>query len=122
MNGYLTALRKYAVFSGRSRRREYWGFILFYVLLVVVLALIDAALGTSAEPAEPGILSSIFVLAMLIPSFSVGVRRLHDTGRSGWWMLLSFVPLIGTIVLLVFTLQDSEPGENRYGPNPKAGV
>lgn len=122
MNGYLTALRKYAVFSGRSRRREYWGFILFYVLLVIVLALIDAALGTSAEPAEPGILSSIFVLAMLIPSFSVGVRRLHDTGRSGWWMLLSFVPLIGTIVLLVFTLQDSEPGENRYGPNPKAGV
>jgi uncharacterized membrane protein YhaH (DUF805 family) len=67
-----------------------------------------------------GILGGLFALAMLIPSISVGVRRLHDTDRSGWWLLLGLIPVIGAIVLIVFYLLDSQPGENRFGPNPKA--
>jgi uncharacterized membrane protein YhaH (DUF805 family) len=84
-----------------------------------LLALIDGVLGTFSEEAGIGFLSGIYVLAIIIPSIAVTVRRLHDTDRSGWWFLLSFVPLIGGLVLLVFEVLDSTPGANRYGPNPK---
>jgi uncharacterized membrane protein YhaH (DUF805 family) len=118
VNWYLEALRKYAVFSGRARRKEYWMFCLFYVIFAIVLVIIDSILGIGGE--DGGLLSGLFVLAMLIPSIALTVRRLHDTDRSGWWLLIGLVPLIGGIILLVFTVEDSQSGENRYGPNPKS--
>jgi uncharacterized membrane protein YhaH (DUF805 family) len=122
MNWYLEALKKYAVFSGRARRTEYWMFILFNIIITVVLALIDILTGTFSPQAGVGLLGGLYALAVLIPSIAVTVRRLHDTGRSGWWILIGLVPVIGTIVLLIFMVQDSQPGENQYGPNPKAAL
>jgi uncharacterized membrane protein YhaH (DUF805 family) len=120
MSWFVEALKKYAVFSGRSRRKEYWYFVLFVIIISTVLNIIDGLIGAYARTAGVGLLSSIFSLAILIPSIAVTVRRLHDTDRSGWWVLISLVPLVGWIVLLVFTVQDSTPGINRYGPNPKS--
>jgi uncharacterized membrane protein YhaH (DUF805 family) len=121
MKWFLDALtKKYATFAGRARRKEYWYFVLFYVLAIVVLAIVDEMMGTFSEEAEIGLLSGLFVLATFIPSLAVTVRRLHDTDRSGWWILINLVPIVGAIVLLVFTLLDSQPGENRFGANPKA--
>jgi uncharacterized membrane protein YhaH (DUF805 family) len=120
MNCYLEVLKKYAVFSGRARRKEYWMFFLFNLIIYVVLALIDGLMGTFSPQAGLGVLSGLYSLAVLIPSLAVTVRRLHDTGRSGWWILIALVPFIGGIVLLVFMVLDSQPGENQYGPNPKA--
>jgi uncharacterized membrane protein YhaH (DUF805 family) len=111
--------RKYATFEGRARRKEYWYFVLFYVLAIVALAIVDEMIGTFSEEAEIGLLSGLFVLATFIPSLAVTVRRLHDTDRSGWWILINLIPIIGAIVLLVFTVLDSQPGENRFGANPK---
>ena len=119
MNWFMTVLRKYAVFEGRARRREYWFFVLFYILISVVLAVVDRMLGTYDETYGMGALGALFCLGLLIPSIAVGVRRLHDTGRSGWWLLIGFIPLIGMIVLIVFFVLDSQPGTNAYGPNPK---
>ena len=122
MSWYLEALKKYAVFSGRSRRREYWYFVLFNIIVGIVLGWIDALLGTRGSYAGAGLLSGIYGLAVIIPSLAVTVRRLHDIDRSGWWILIALVPLIGVIVLLVFALLDSTPGDNRYGPNPKGAT
>ena len=119
MNWFMTVLRKYAVFEGRARRREYWFFVLFYILISVVLAVVDRMLGLYNETYGMGALGALFCLGVLIPSIAVGVRRLHDTGRSGWWLLIGFIPLIGMIVLIVFFVLDSQPGTNAYGPNPK---
>ena len=117
MNWFLKALKNYAGFSGRSQRSEYWYFVLFYMLIYIALTAVDYFAGLGA--AGIGLLSTIFSLAMLIPSLAVSVRRLHDTDRSGWWILIGFVPVIGFIVLLVFFVMDSTPGSNRFGPNPK---
>jgi uncharacterized membrane protein YhaH (DUF805 family) len=111
MEYFLSALKKYADFSGRTRRKEYWMFILFYFIIYITLAIVDSLIGTM-------FLALIFVLAMLVPSISIAARRLHDTGRTGWWQLISLIPLIGAIVLIVFLVQDSHE-ENQYGPNPK---
>ena len=119
MSWYLQALKKYAVFSGRSRRMEYWYFVLFNIIVSIVLGTIDALLGTLGSGMGVGLLSGIYGLAILIPSLAVTVRRLHDTDRSGWWILIALVPLIGTIVILVFALLEGTPGSNQYGPNPK---
>jgi uncharacterized membrane protein YhaH (DUF805 family) len=121
MNWYLQALKKYADFSGRARRKEYWFFILFYLIILIVLMIIDGFVGTQMGGAGVGILTCIYALGMLIPALAVTVRRLHDTGRSGWWILIQFVPLVGSIVLLIFLLIDSQPVQNAYGPSPKAG-
>lgn len=112
MDWFLLALKQYATFSGRARRKEYWYFVLFYLMVLIGLSLLDALLGFD-------LLSTVFVLAMLLPNIAVGVRRLHDTGRSGWWLLIGMVPLLG-LVLIYFLVLDSEPGDNPYGPNPKA--
>jgi uncharacterized membrane protein YhaH (DUF805 family) len=117
---FIEALRKYAVFSGRSRRKEYWFFVLFVVVISIVLTSIDGLIGAYDRSMGVGLLSTIFSLAILIPSIAVSVRRLHDIDRTGWWVLISLVPLVGWIVLLVFHVQDSTPGTNRYGPNPKS--
>jgi uncharacterized membrane protein YhaH (DUF805 family) len=119
MNWYLVALKKYAVFAGRARRKEFWFFTLFNVLIAVTLAMIDMYTGTFDEEVGLGLLSGLYALAMIVPSIAVTVRRLHDTDRSGWWYLLVFVPLIGGLVILVFMFLDGTPGSNRFGPNPK---
>ena len=118
MSWYLEALKKYAVFGGRSRRKEYWYFLLFNIIVAIVLAWIDALLGTFSSSGI-GVLSGIYGLAILIPSLAVTVRRLHDIDRSGWWILINLFPLIGSIVLLVFAVSEGTPGNNQYGPNPK---
>ena len=120
MGWYIEALKKYAVFSGRSRRKEYWYFVLFSVIVSLVLSAIDALLGTFSSSTNVGLLGGIYGLAIIVPSIAVSVRRLHDIDRTGWWVLISLVPVIGSIVLLVFAVLDGTPGENRFGPNPKA--
>jgi uncharacterized membrane protein YhaH (DUF805 family) len=119
MNWYLSVLKQYAVFTGRARRREYWFFILFNLIASVVLTVIDFMTGFLDPELGIGLLSGLYSLAVLIPSLAVTVRRLHDTDRSGWWLLIGLVPLLGAIMLLVFMLLDSTPGDNRYGANPK---
>jgi uncharacterized membrane protein YhaH (DUF805 family) len=113
MNYFLDVLKKYAVFSGRARRKEYWMYILFVAIIYIVLAVIGVATKQTWIPI-------VFYVGILLPSLGVLVRRLHDTGRSGWWVLFSLVPLVGGITVLVFVCLDSEPGDNKYGPNPKA--
>ena len=142
MNWYIIALKKYATFTGRAQRSEYWYFILFNYLIALVLALIDSMTGTFNMMSGYGLLMGLFSLAMFIPITAVGVRRLHDTDRSGWWMLLELIPFIGSIVLIkyavadvkvamllpiigfvvliTFLVQDSQASENRFGANPKA--
>lgn len=114
MQWYLEALKKYAVFSGRSRRKEYWMFFLFNIIIAVVLTVLEGLVGS------PGILAALYWLAVFIPGLAVSIRRLHDTDRSGWWLLVGFVPFIGVIVLLIFMVQDGTPGQNQYGASPKA--
>ena len=115
MDWYLQVLRNYAVFDGRARRKEYWYFVLFNFLISTALLVMAIVTGSSGM----GLLSGIYPLAILIPSFAVAIRRLHDTDRSGWWLFIALIPLIGAIVLLVFMLQEGKPGENQYGSNPK---
>ncbi|NBB77904.1 MAG: DUF805 domain-containing protein [Verrucomicrobia bacterium] len=119
MNWYLQAFKSYAVFSGRSRRKEYWYFFLFNFIISFVLGFIDGIVGTFSQEAGIGLLGGIYSLAVLIPGIAVSVRRLHDTERSGWWLLIALVPIIGAIVLLVFMVQDSQAGANKFGENPK---
>jgi uncharacterized membrane protein YhaH (DUF805 family) len=107
MNWYLEVLKKYAVFSGRARRKEYWMFFLFNVIIAFVLGFVEGLAG------GPGVLGNLYALAVLIPGIAVGVRRMHDTDHSGWWLLLP-------IVNLVFLVQESQQGDNRFGSNPKA--
>ncbi|MDO9214018.1 MAG: DUF805 domain-containing protein [Methylococcales bacterium] len=119
MNWYLGVLKKYTVFSGRAQRAEYWYFVLFNMLVGVGLALIDQATGTLDAETGVGLLGGLYSLAVLLPSLGVSVRRLHDTDRSGWWMFILLIPVIGVIALLVFFVQDSKAGTNEYGDNPK---
>lgn len=114
MSWYLEVLKKYAVFSGRARRTEYWMFVLINFIIGLILGGVDFMLGFS------GLVGSIYSLAVFIPGLAVSVRRLHDTNRSGWWLFVFLIPLVGWIILLIFMIQDSIPGENKYGPNPKA--
>ena len=119
MNWYFEVLKKYAVFSGRARRKEYWYFCLFNLIIFIVLGIIDGVTGSLSPEAGAGLLGSIYILAIFIPGIAVSVRRLHDTNRSGWWVLINLIPLIGIIVLLVFMAQDSKPDQNKFGSNPK---
>ena len=121
MNWYLTVLKKYALFKGRARRKEYWMFYLVNVLVVFCLIFLERLVGIP-QANDFGLLTGLYVLVVILPGLAVGVRRLHDTGRSGWWMLLALVPIIGAIVLFIFSVLDSEPGDNRYGPNPKTAA
>lgn len=119
MNWYLEAIRNYAVFSGRSRRKAYWFFFLFNVLIGIAASVLDGVLAIATDNALPAMFNPLYSLVILIPSIAVSVRRLHDTDRSGWWLLISFVPCVGFFVLLYFMIQDSTPGANRFGANPK---
>ena len=114
MQWYLTVMtQKYADFAGRARRREYWMFFLVYFVLTLVVGVVEGFLGIG------GYATALVALAHLLPSLAVTVRRLHDTGRSGWWLLVALVPLIGALVLLFFMLSAGKPETNAYGPNPK---
>ncbi|MGA8211677.1 MAG: DUF805 domain-containing protein [Nocardioidaceae bacterium] len=106
-----SCFRQYAGFSGRARRSEFWYFALFLLLLNIVMTLLDPTANDS--------LVSLVGLLLLVPTIAVTVRRLHDTNRTGWWVLVGLVPLAGFIVLLVFEVLDSTPGPNRFGPSPK---
>lgn len=120
MNWYLAVLKKYAVFSGRAQRAEYWFFALFNLIISIVLMFVDAGIGTIDMQSGMGLFGVVYSLAVLIPGIAVSVRRLHDTNHSGWWLLIGLIPLIGLIVLIIFMVQDSNAGDNQYGANPKA--
>lgn len=108
-NPYIEVLKKYAVFAGRATRREYWMFTLINVLVAISIGVVEVVLGGN------GLVSNLYSLAVFLPGLAAAVRRMHDTDRSGWWVLLP-------IVNLVFMVQDSQRGENRFGPNPKGIV
>lgn len=112
MDYFIDAFRQYANFSGRARRMQYWMFALFYCLITLAIGVIELVLGTL-------FIGAIFSLVVFVPSVSITARRLHDTGRSGWWQLLIIIPIVGFLVLLFFLVQDSE-GDNQYGPDPTA--
>ncbi|MFJ9322350.1 DUF805 domain-containing protein [Streptomyces globisporus] len=112
MNWYLAVLKNYAGFSGRARRKEYWMFTLINFVIAVVLQIVGFAIDTQVP-------YYIYLAATIIPSLAVVVRRLHDTGRSGWWILIGFVPLVGFIVLIVFLASEGKHEANQHGPNPK---
>ncbi len=110
--------QRYAEFSGRSRRSEFWFFVLFSAIVRTIANVVDAILHTNYANNVGGLVSTLVFLALVVPSLAVSVRRLHDTGRSGWWLLIGLIPLVGIIVLIVWWAQDSHP-DNQYGPNPK---
>jgi uncharacterized membrane protein YhaH (DUF805 family) len=114
MEAVRSVFTQYVGFSGRARRSEFWWYTLFYVLLGVVMNVVNRAMGSN-------VLGLLVGLAVILPSLAVGARRLHDTGRTGWWQLLGLT-IVGFIVLIIFWVGDSQPGQNQYGPNPKGGA
>jgi uncharacterized membrane protein YhaH (DUF805 family) len=114
MNWYVNVLKKYAEFSGRARRKEFWMFVLINFGISIALGLVDMALG------DAGFLGGVYGLAVLVPSLAVSIRRLHDINKSGWTLLLGLIPLVGLILLIVFYAKEGDAGDNNYGPNPKA--
>lgn len=119
MKWYLLAFRRFADFKGRSTRQEYWMFTLFNLLISLGLGVVAGLLGVGSEHSPADAISGLYTLIVLVPSLALSVRRLHDIGKSGWWMLLLLIPLIGALILLVFAIQQGEPGTNRYGPDPR---
>ena len=121
MNWYLTVLKKYAVFSGRARRKEYWMFILFNMIFALIAMALDKILGIEFDCLyyHYGPIYTIYILAVFIPSLAVLIRRLHDVGKSGWMYFICFIPIVGAIWILVLLVKDSDQGENEYGANPK---
>lgn len=119
--GVKSVFSNYATFAGRARRAEYWWWVLFIILGNAVFSILDRALfghGMMMMRGDGGPLGAIFSLLVLLPSIAVGVRRLHDTDRSGWWLLLGFIPLIGTIILLWWFCTRGTAGPNRFGADP----
>ncbi len=116
-----SCFRQYVGFSGRARRSEYWWFFLFTVLVSMVASVLDSIFGTMSDTTNVGVIGTIASLALLLPSIAVAIRRLHDTSRSGWWILIGLIPIVGWIILIVFYCQDSH-GDNEHGPSPKAAA
>ena len=120
MNWYLKVMKQYFDFDGRARRKEYWMFVLFNMIFAILAMVLDNLLGIGfIEGVGLGPIYAVYVLAILIPSLAVQVRRLHDVGKSGWMILIAFIPLVGAIWLLVLYCTEGTPGVNAYGPNPK---
>jgi uncharacterized membrane protein YhaH (DUF805 family) len=123
MAWYLLAWQRATDFSGRSRRKEYWMFHLFTFVVAMAIGLVALVIGLLFDANDGMIILTgglgIYSIVIIVPSLSVLVRRLHDIGKSGWWYFISLVPIIGGIILFVFTVLDSEPDRNEYGPNPK---
>jgi uncharacterized membrane protein YhaH (DUF805 family) len=123
MEWYLRVWQRYAEFNGRARRMEYWMFMLIHSIIVLVLCIGVLGFGILKQPivgAASYLLLAAYSLAVLIPGLAVNVRRLHDTDKSGWWILICLVPAVGGVLLLVFTVLDGTYGRNQYGPDPKA--
>jgi uncharacterized membrane protein YhaH (DUF805 family) len=116
-------MKKYGDLSGRARRKEYWMFHLFNVIFTIAVVILASIFGTASEE-DLGlrVIYGLFALAIILPTLSATVRRLHDVGKSGWWILISIIPLIGDIWLFVLMVTDSQPGDNQYGPNPKMNM
>jgi uncharacterized membrane protein YhaH (DUF805 family) len=119
MNWYLQALKNYATFSGRSRRKEYWMFTLFNVIFILLAVILDNLAGLTYGSIGYGVFYTLYVLFAFIPGLAVAVRRLHDVNKSGWFIFIALIPLIGAIWLLVLYCTDGTPGVNQYGNNPK---
>jgi uncharacterized membrane protein YhaH (DUF805 family) len=119
MEYFIGAYKKYADFSGRARRKEFWMYQLFYLIVSIALSFIDGLIGTYSS-AGIGLLSTIFGFVSIIPAIALATRRLHDINKSGWWQLIEFIPLIGVIVLFIFFVLKGTDGENRYGSDPLA--
>ncbi|UJH67811.1 DUF805 domain-containing protein [Allomuricauda sp. SCSIO 65647] len=119
MNWYLKVLKQYADFNGRARRKEYWMYFLFNMLFAIVAMILDNVLGIAIEEVGYGPLYGLYALAVLIPGLAVCVRRLHDVGKSGWFILIGMIPLIGAIWLIVLLVTEGDQRENKYGQNPK---
>lgn len=119
MNWYLKVLKNYALFSGRARRTEYWMFVLFNMIFAIAAMILDNVLGIAIEGVGYGPIYGLYILGVLIPGLAVSVRRLHDVGKSGWFMLIAIVPIVGAIWLLVLACTEGDTGVNNYGPNPK---
>jgi len=115
-------LTKFADFTGRAPRAEYWWFYLAVIIGYFITMILDSVLGLGGTLGPYGILTCLFALAMIVPSIAAGARRLHDIGKSGWWQLICLVPLIGAIILIVFYATEGEAGDNQYGPNPYGGA
>jgi uncharacterized membrane protein YhaH (DUF805 family) len=114
---YLTVLKMYAVVNGRCRRKTFWLFLLFSTLFSLACSAVDELLGLKVF-SDQGLLSLVYSVAVLIPSVAVGVRRLHDLDRSGWWLLIMLIPLLGTLLLLIYFCLRGTVGPNRFGPDP----
>lgn len=121
MNWFFRCWEHYADFKGRARRKEYWMFILFNFIVVLILTILDSLLGWNISDLGLGALGLVYSLAALIPGLAVVVRRLHDIGKSGWYYLISLIPIVGFILILVWLCKDSEREANAWGPNPKQG-
>ncbi len=119
MEWYLKVMRQYADFNGRARRKEYWMFILFNIIFAIIAMLLDKVLGINFEEGSGGPIYIIYALIALIPGLAVAVRRLHDVGKSGWMLFIVFIPIIGSIWLLVLMCMEGDSSSNNYGPNPK---
>jgi|SRR5665811_2013447 len=119
MEWFIYALRRYNDFRGRSRRREFWLYTLFYILLSIGAFFLDNLFRFISVGDAYGPISSLYVIIMLLPSVAVAVRRLHDVEKSGWWLLVGFIPIIGFIWLLIYFVRDGTYGPNKYGPDPK---
>jgi uncharacterized membrane protein YhaH (DUF805 family) len=117
MHYYTDVLKKYAVFEGRARRKEYWMFFLFNFIVSVILSIVSPIVGD-----KYGAISLLYMLAVLVPAIGVSIRRMHDIGKSGWWIFISLIPIAGPIWALVLVCTDSNPGQNMYGPNPKETI
>lgn len=119
MNWYLKALKQYANFNGRARRKEYWTFTLINALIAITIVFIESKFLNAFDEDGFGFIYIAYALVMFLPTIAVSVRRLHDIGRSGYVLLVTLIPGIGGILMLIYTLQQGEPGSNRYGPDPK---
>ncbi|BBT19007.1 uncharacterized membrane protein YhaH (DUF805 family) [Pseudomonas sp. SLBN-26] len=114
MEWYLKCLKQYFDFNGRARRKEYWMFTLVNLVISIALTVIFGVISEKLLP-----LANLYSLAVLLPALGVTARRLHDIGKSGWFMLIALIPLVGLYVIYLLA-KDSDPGQNAYGPNPKA--
>jgi len=119
MKWYLKALKQYADFNGRARRKEYWMFYLFYTISVILAVILDNLLNLNFGNTGTGLIYVLYNIAIFLPVTAVTVRRLHDVGKSGWMIFILLIPIIGAIWLLILLLTQGTPGENKYGINPK---
>jgi len=118
MSYYVAVLKKYAVFSGRARRKEYWMFVLLNAIIGIIVMLLDNAIGIGFSGTNYGPISMIYSLALFLPSLAVTIRRLHDLDKSGFWVLIELIPVVGAIWLFVMLCFRGTDGENRFGPDP----